>query len=175
MLFANHQSFGINMNKMNRPTPESSSAGDLSYVERLLLHALRQWVSDRTRWPEVVLEFNRTCGPRASTRICESLEAAFRTLGLHARRHLRLHPLLCCSISQDELCILNVIATHQSQSVLHAKSLINWLVSPQAASALETEIDILARSLYEAGYILNIRQQPTRHLNASVQAIQAVH
>jgi hypothetical protein len=175
MLFANHRPNGINMNKMNQPTPESISAGDLSYVERLLLHALRQWVSDRTRWPEVVLEFNRTCGPRAATRMCESLEAAFRTLGLHARRHVRLHPLLCCSVSQDELCVLNVIAAHESQSALHAKSLINWLVSPQAASALETEIDILPRSLYDAGYILNIRQQPTRHSDVAVQAIHAVH
>lgn len=163
------------MIEMNWSTPQSLSADELSYVERLLLHALRQWVSDKERWPEVVLEFNRTCGPRAATRMCESLEAAFRTLGLHARRHVRLHPLLCCSVSQDELCILNVIAAHQSPSALHAKALINWLVSPQAAPALEAEIDIVARSLCDAGYTLDIRQQPPRHSHVPTQAIHAVH
>lgn len=163
------------MIEINRTTPQTVSATELSYVERLLLHALRQWVSDRARWPEVVLEFNRTCGPRAATRMCEALDAAFRTLGLHARRHIRLHPVLCCSVSQDELCLLNIIAAHQSQSVLHAQAMTEWLVSPQAVRALGDEIDVVARSLCDVGYTLDIRQQSSLHTRATTQTIHAVH
>jgi len=80
------------MSDMNSATVSHLDSGRLSYTERLILQALRQWVADQKRWPDVVLEFNRTCGPRAATRICDALESAFRTLGLHARRQIRLHP-----------------------------------------------------------------------------------
>lgn len=163
------------MSEMNWPTPQPATTCELSYIERLLLHALRQWVSDQAHWPEVVLEFNRSCGPRAATQMCEALDATFRTLGLHARRPIRLHPLLCSSVTQDELCLLNIIAAHQSRAPRHARAMIDWLVTPQAAPDLGSQTDILARSLCEAGYVLDVRCEPREQPRPQAHAIHAVH
>jgi len=110
---------------LNWATPQDAEQGHLSYIEHLLLYALRQWARDQSRWPEIVLEFNRICGPRAATRLCESLDSAFRTLGLHARRTIRLHPIGCCQISPVETCMLNIIAAHQSRAARHADAMMS--------------------------------------------------
>ena len=163
------------MNDLHRSKPQLTAAATLTYIERLLVHALRQWVHDQSRWPEVVLEFNRTCGPRASTRLCEALDSAFRTLGLHARRNIRLHPVLCCHVSQDELCLLNIIAAHQAHSSRHAEGMMNWLVSRDAAPVLKSDIDVIARALCEADYILDIRRSPARPSPSPSQHLRAIH
>ncbi|MDE0780541.1 MAG: hypothetical protein OSB67_07270 [Alphaproteobacteria bacterium] len=163
------------MIEMNQPTATEIAAADLSYIERLILYALRQWVADEERWPDVVLEFNRSCGPRAATRICEALQSTFRTLGLHARRQIRLHPLICCRVSPDELCLLNILAAHQSQSAFHGQAMINWLVSRNAAGALRSDIDLVARGLFEAGYMLDVRRAPEIHTPRLEQTTSSVH
>jgi hypothetical protein len=163
------------MIEINQPTAIQMAAADLSYIERLILHALRQWVADEERWPEVVLEFNRSCGPRAATRICEALQSTFRTLGLHARRQIRLHPLVCCRVSPDELCLLNIVAAHQSQSAFHGQAMINWLVSRNASEALRSDTDLVARGLFEAGYMLDVRRAPRIHAPKLEQTTRSVH
>lgn len=163
------------MNDQNRTKPRRPPAATIACIERLLLHALRQWVHDRRRWPEVVLEFNRTCGPCASTRLCEALDSAFRTLGLHARRNIRLHPVLCCHVSQDELCLLNIVAAYQAHSWRHAEGMMRWLVSHDAVPILKSDIDKIARGLCEAGYVLDIRRPAARPATPSSRHLHAVH
>ena len=163
------------MSDMNSAAAFRLKSDDLSYIERLVLHALRQWVTDQKRWPDVVLEFNRACGPRAATRICDALESAFRTLGLHSRREIRLHPLICCHVSQDELCVLNIVATYQSQSSVHCQALINWIIPGHAVSVLKSDIDQVARGLFSAGYALEVRCMPTNRAAPVEQRIQNVH
>jgi len=143
------------------PLPESSRQP--TYVERLLVHALRQWVADRSRWSGVVLEFNRICGPHAATQICEALDSAFETLGRHARRRVRLHRPVCCRISHDETCLLNLIAARQNGADGHAHALMRWMVKSAFAAELERDLDIVAGVLLEAGYTLEVR---TRTANA---------
>ena len=162
----------INANIVPEPHLKSTT---LSYIERLILHALRQWVTDQKRWPGIVLEFNRACGPRAATQICDALQTTFRTLGLHARRHIRLHPPTSCRISQDELCLLNIHATHQSQSTLHCQALINWMVPRGATALLLSDIDQVARSLFDAGYVLDVRRTSVNIAAPLEQQIQSVH
>lgn len=160
------------MIEMNWSTPPHITHRELTYIERLLVHAQRQWVADRSCWSNVVLEFNRACGPRRATRICEALESAFRTLGQNARRQIRLHPVVCCRISHDETCLLNLLAAYQSRETAHAEALIAWLVSRQAAASLTADIDIVTRELCEANYLLEVRQPSARA--ALPQAMHAV-
>jgi hypothetical protein len=63
-------------------------------------------------------------------------------------------PPICCRVSQNELCVLNIVATYQSQSRLHCRALINWMVPGHAVSNLISDIDQVARGLFDAGYIL---------------------
>lgn len=151
-----------------------ASAQELSYIERLLLHALRVWVARRDRWPEVVLEFNRACGPHPATGICETLEDLFHVLGIHARRHIRLCPMVCCHVSHDELCLLNLMAAHQEGAVLHANALTRWLVNGSASHLVGTHTRTVAQHLYDTGYTLERRylesggtpaQTPVRQLS----------
>lgn len=152
------------MSSTASPAPRSirPSAHDLNYMERLLLHALRQWVQDRARWNEVVLEFNRACGPRNATRLCEALDRLFRDLGAAARRHLRLYPPVCCHVSQDELCMLNLFATHQAGASLHADALLLLLVRESAAPRIRDSARTIALVLFETGYFLKPRTGPGR-------------
>jgi len=138
---------------------EQPTAHDLNYMERLVLHALRQWVQNRDLWSEVVLEFNRACGPRTATRLCDGLDQLFRDLGIQARRHLRLYPPVCCRISQDELCILNLLAAHQAGEVRHAQALLQWLVPNTAVRPIGLVSKSIARELFETGYTLEYRTQ----------------
>ena len=163
------------MSDMNSATVSHLDSGRLSYTERLILQALRQWVADQKRWPDVILEFNRICGPRAATRICDALESAFRTLGLHARRQIRVHPPICCRVSQDELCVLNIVATYHSQSRLHCRALINWMVPGHAVSNLISDIDQVARGLFDAGYILETRRNSAYAGARLEHSLKSVH
>lgn len=138
----------------NAAQPQSH---ELNYSERLVLHALRQWVQHRARWSEVVLEFNRTCGPSTATQICESLDRLFRELGTTARRNLRLHQPVCCYVSPDELCLLNLIAAYQAGAVCHADGLLRWLVPNWEVQRIGDHCRQIARTLFDAGYILDHR------------------
>ncbi|MEP4887021.1 MAG: hypothetical protein ABJ215_11680 [Alphaproteobacteria bacterium] len=145
---------------MNMPAAYPSrppTANDLNYMERLVLHALRQWVQNRARWSEVVLEFNRVCGPRTATRLCEALDNLFCDIGIEARRHLRLYPPVGCHVSQDELCILNLLAAHQAGDDSHAEALLRWLVPDTAADRIGLIARKIARILFETGYSLKHR------------------
>lgn len=159
---------------LNWATQHDAERGHLIYIERLVLHALRQWVRDQSRWPEIVLEFNRICGPRAATRLCESLDSAFRTLGLHARRRIRLLPVGCARVSADEVCVLNIIAAHQARAARHADAMIGWLVVKGAAISLKSDIDVIARILFEAGYVLDIRTSAARPATATSPEFHAI-
>lgn len=163
------------MTEINWSTAQHMPHSELTYIERLIIHAQRQWVADRSRWPEVVLEFNRACGPRRATRICQALDSAFQTLGLYARRQIRLHRPVCCRISHDEICLLNMLAAHQSRAVLHARCLIEWLVPPQAAERLSSDIDVITRELCEADYSLEVRGPSTEFAFEQAQPMHAVH
>lgn len=145
------------MNMIAQARASQLTAHDLSYMERLVLHALRQWVRNRALWSEVVLEFNRACGPCAATRICESLDALFHELGVEARRNLRLYPPVCCHVSKDELCVLNLIAAHQAGAGPHADALLHWLVPGRAVARISDCARQIARELFETGYTLDHR------------------
>lgn len=145
------------MIEMSWSTPLPVSASQFTYVERLLVHALRQWVADRRRWSNVLLEFNRACGPQAATRICDALDAAFETLGRHARRNVRLHLPVCCRISHDEICLLNLIAARQTGADSHANALLRWMVEGPYAQSLARDLDTVASALLETGYALEVR------------------
>ena len=148
------------MNMTAASPTDLPQAGDLAYMERLLLHSLRQWVQNRARWSEIVLEFNRACGPRTATRLCEALDELFRDVGVETRRHLRLYPPVCCHVSQDELCLLTLLAAHQAGEVLHAEALLRWLVPETAARRIGQRAMLIAGILFEAGYILRYRTPP---------------
>ena len=132
-------------------------AHELNYSERLVLHALRQWVQNRALWSKVVLEFNRTCGPSKATEICEALDRLFRELGTTARRNLRLHKPVSCRVSPDELCLLNLIAAHQAEAACHADGLMRWLVPYWEAQRIGDQCRQIARMLFDAGYTLEHR------------------
>ena len=152
-----HPTNDLTMNITAKPLSLGPTAHDLNYMERLVLHALRQWVHNRARWSEIILEFNRVCGPRTATRLSEALDELFRDIGIGARRHLRLYPPVCCQVSQDELCILNLIAAHQAGAGLHADALLRWLVPETATGRIRQCAKQIAWILYETGYTLTIR------------------
>lgn len=155
-------------------SPPHLRHADLTYIERLLVHAQRQWVADQTSWARMVLEFSRACGPRRATCICEALDATFETLGRHARRQIRLHPVLCSRISPDEICLLNLLAAHQSRHTTHVRALIDWLVPAHAAAALQAHIDVVTRALAQSDYLLVVRHADSRPQSAVQASISAV-
>ena len=157
------------------PTPHVP-AQRLGYIEQLLVQSLRKWVADRNCWPNIVLEFNRACGPHAATTVCEALESVFHNLGVNARRRIRLHRPVCCLISPDEVCVLNLIAAVQTQDPVRVRALTEWLVPKRAAEVLEADIDTIARGLAESGYTFPVRANracprvPTE--GVKIQAVQ---
>jgi hypothetical protein len=156
-----HPTSDLPMNMTAAPLSHHPTSHDLNYMERLVLHALRQWVHNRARWSEIILEFNRACGPQIATRLCEALNELFHDIGIEARRHLRLYLPVCCQVSQDELCILNLIAAHQADAGPHAKALLRWLVPESAVGRIEQSTMLIAQTLYETGYALEHRTHPT--------------
>ena len=155
-------------------SPPHLRHSDLTYIERLLVHAQRRWVADQTSWTHLVLEFSRACGPRRATCICEALEATFETLGRHTRRQIRLYPLLCSRISPNEIGLLNLLAAHQSRDTTHVGALIDWLVPGHSAGALRAHIDIVTRALTQCDYLLAVRHADTRPHSAAQASIRAV-
>jgi hypothetical protein len=137
---------------MNQATPFLHAADDLNYIERLFVHAIRQWAADRKRWPQVVLEFNRACGPRRASRICDDLARLFAAIGTGARRTIRLHPPVCCHVGHDEIAVLNLLAAHQRGAHAHAEALRVWLLCPCERAGVFTLCDDIARGVFEAGY-----------------------
>ena len=117
-------------------------------------------MQNRACWSEIVLEFNRACGPRTATRLCEALDSLFRDVGIEARRQLRLYPPVCCHVSPDELCILNLLAAHQAGEARHADALLLWLVPNKAARRIRESTREIARMLFETGYVLDYQAQP---------------
>lgn len=162
------------MNPIEQMSPNPTSH-DLAYIERLLLHALRQWVTSRERWPDIVLEFNRTCGPRPASRLCETLESLFHTLGLHARHRVRHYPTACCHVSHDELCLLNLLAAQQNGATLHTEALLRWMVSRVGIRQVRTQTRTIAECLFEAGYTLERRWSGMETRPESPRARRAMH
>ncbi|HCP00609.1 MAG TPA: hypothetical protein DIT35_03870, partial [Rhodospirillaceae bacterium] len=80
-------------------------------------------------------------------------------LGVEARRHLRLYPPVCCHVSKDELCVLNLIAAHQAGASRHADALLHWLVPCTAAPRIRLCARQIARDLFETGYTLEHRRE----------------
>ncbi|MBS29253.1 MAG: hypothetical protein CL566_10095 [Alphaproteobacteria bacterium] len=163
------------MTNSNPITACAATSQELSYIERLLLHALRVWVARRDRWPEIVLEFNRACGPLPATRICETLQDLFHVLGIHARHRIRLCPMVCCHVSHDELCLLNLVAAQQDGAVVHADALTRWLVGNGAIDCVDAHTRTVAQHLYETGYTLERRYLDTVALPEQTPVRQLVH
>lgn len=156
------------------PLPES--AQELTYAERMIVHALRMWAHDRRRWIDVILEFNRVCGPQPASRICQSLDGAFHELGTRARRRIRLHLPMCCHVSPDELCVLNLVAAIQHGEPLHAQAVARWLLPAGTAPGVTAHLAIAAEGLFACGYELPLRRPaPAREAEDAPRPVRVVH
>lgn len=146
------------MVEIDRGDPQPEDAQTLSYAERLIVHALRMWARDRRRWIDVILEFNRVCGPQPASRICQGLDEAFREIGMHARRRIRLHMPTCCHVSPDELCVLNLMAAIQHGEEPHVRAAACWLLPPKCTPGVSEHLAVAAEGLFACGYELPLRR-----------------
>lgn len=138
--------------------PSPDTAHNLTYAERLVVLALRMWAHDRRRWTDVILEFNRVCGPQPASRICQGLDDAFRQLGRQARRRVRLHLPVCCRVSPDEVCLLNLLAAVQHAEHDHAAAAARWLLPEHLAGEVLEPLAVAAQELFACGYELPLRR-----------------
>lgn len=138
--------------------PSPDAAHELTYAERLVVLALRMWAHDRRRWTDVILEFNRVCGPQPASRICQALDDTFRLLGRQARRRVRLHVPVCCRVSPDEVCLLNLLAAVQHAERDHAAAAARWLLPEDHATEIIEPLAVAAQELFACGYELPLRR-----------------
>jgi hypothetical protein len=142
---------------MHWATPHLHAAHELTYFERLVVHAVRQWANDRSRWCEVVLELNRAWGPRRATLLSKTLADLFHEIGIAARRTIRLFPPVCCHVGYDELALLNLLAAQQRGASIHAEALLAWLVDPRGRTRIRGLSEEAARTIFDAGYEFPLR------------------
>lgn len=142
----------------------SNGEWQLSYIERMLVRTMRLWAFDRRRWIEAIVEFNRICGPRHATLVCEALHDMFYILGTGARRTVRLYPSACAHSSHDERCMLTILAAIQNEEEARGAAVAQWLLRQPAAEEVMVPAQIAGATLLEKGYRLPLRAAATAPL-----------
>ena len=96
-----------------------------------------------------------TGGPsRRSRTRPRCLERALDIFGCAGVRSLRLNPMCCRFVSNDERLFLSFLASCQEGDHRHAASLLSWFLPPAAVRTAAADGAAFARALLEAGFRL---------------------
>ncbi len=95
-----------------------------------------------------------TGGPAAGLDAAEALERTLDTFGCAGVRSLRLNPMCCRFVSNDERLFLSFLASCQDGDHRHAAALLSWFLPPAAMRSAAADGAAFARALLEAGFQL---------------------
>ena len=95
-----------------------------------------------------------TGGPAAGTEAAQALERLLDIFGCAGVRSLRLNPMCCRFVSNDERLFLSFLASCQEGDHRHAAALLSWFLPPAAVRSAATDGAAFARALFDAGFQL---------------------
>ncbi len=104
-----------------------------------------------------------TGGPAAGTEAAEALERALNIFGRAGGRSLRLNPMCCRFVSNDERLFLSFLASCQEGDHRHAAALLSWFLPPAGMRIAAADGAAFARALREAGFQLPQRLMLAEH------------
>lgn len=85
----------------------------LSTADHVVIWSARTWSWDRSGWHRVEDEFEGPLGPEAGQSLCRNLDAFYTMVNGAATRQVRLSPLNCSGVSDDELLLIGMLAAAQ--------------------------------------------------------------
>ena len=100
-------------------------------------------------------------GPDAGHAAAEALERTLDIFGCAGVRGLRLNPLCCRFVSNDERLFLSFLAGCQAGDYRHTGALLSWFLPPTAVRSAATDGAAFAAALMDAGFRLPQRLKPT--------------
>ena len=100
-----------------------------------------------------------TKGPGAGLEAAQALERTLDIFGCAGVRGLRMNPMCCRYVSNDERLFLSFLASCQDGDHRHAATLLSWFLPPAAMRTAATHGAAFAASLMAAGYLLPQRLQ----------------
>ena len=95
-----------------------------------------------------------TGGPAAGTEAAERLERTLDIFGRAGARSLRLNPMCCRFVSNDERLFLSFLASCQEGDHRHAAALLSWFLPTAGVRIAVADGAAFARALLEAGFQL---------------------
>lgn len=111
--------------------------------------------STRTRVAaELGVALGPTGAPAAGREAAETLERMLDIFGCAGERGLRLNPLCCRVVGNDERLFLSFLAACQEGDYRHTCALLSWFLPPAAIRAAATDGAAFAAALRAAGYLL---------------------
>ena len=110
-----------------------------------------------------------TGGPTAGSEAAEALERTLHIFGCAGVRSLRLNPMCCRFVSNDERLFMSFLAGCQEGDCRHTAALLSWFLPPAAVRTAATDGASFAAALLGAGFRLPQRL----HLAANAGTCQA--
>ena len=95
-----------------------------------------------------------TGGPTAGVDAAEALERTLDIFGCAGVRGLRLNPMCCRFVSDDERLFLSFLASCQEGDHRHAAALLSWFLPPAGVRTAAADGAAFARALLDAGFQL---------------------
>ena len=96
-------------------------------------------------------------GPAAGRNAAEALKRTLAIFGSAGVRSLRLNPLCCRFVSNDERLLMSFLAACQEGDYRHAGALLSWFLPPAAVRVAATDGAAFAAALLGAGFRLQQR------------------
>ena len=123
--------------------------------------ACRRTLLDRVS-AELGVALRATGGPTAGREAAERLDRALETFASAGTRGLRMNPLCCRFVSNDERLFLSFLAGCQAGDCRHTGALLSWFLPPAAMRIAATEGSAFATALLGAGFRLPLRLRLSR-------------
>ena len=156
-----------------RPTGPGMTIPRLSFAEQLVLWSARRLAaadqdaaateteaSERRHdvrarvGGELSVALCPTGGPAAGVEAAEALQRTLDIFGCTGVRSLRLNPMCCRFVSNDERLFLSFLASCQDGDYRHAAALLSWFLSPAGVRTAAADGAAFARALLDAGFQL---------------------
>ena len=157
----------------HRPTGPGMTIPRLTFAEQLVLwsarrlatldhgtaateaeaSACRQDVLTRVEG-ELSVALRPTGGPTVGAKAAEALERTLDIFGSAGVRGLRLNPMCCRFVSNDERLFMSFLAACQEGDYRHTAALLSWFLPPAAMRTAAADGAAFAAALLGAGYCL---------------------
>ena len=103
---------------------------------------------------ELGVALRPTGGPTAGREAAEALERTLDVFASAGNRSLRLNPMCCRFVSNDERLFMSFLASCQEGDCRHAATLLSWFLPPAAMRSAAADGAAFAAALLDAGFRL---------------------